>query len=150
MAHDASKVLLGTTQSSDRVSSDYNSDPATFVAGLAVRQSSTAEGLVLAKASGQLVGVSLGKSLSNHKKTTVCRAGLRVPILLTDDEADYAYVVPGALVWVDDVTGKANVEDDGDVTTTVTQAVYASAALDGIAEDGSSVKVALIDMPGGL
>ena len=68
----------------------------------------------------------------------------------TDDEDDYAYVVKGASVYVDDVTGKANIVDTGDVTTTVTNAIYVSGPLDGINEAGQTVKVALIDMPGGL
>ena len=80
MPHDATKCILGTTQSSDRDVSDYNSDPATFIAGLAVRQSSTINQLHLT--SGQWVGVSLGKSLSDTKKTSVVRSGLRVPVLV--------------------------------------------------------------------
>jgi hypothetical protein len=150
MPHNASKVLLGVTRSSDKAVTEYNSDPATYEAGLAVRQASTAGTLGLAKASGKLVGVSLGKSLSDHKKTAVCRAGLQVPIQLTDDEDDYAYVVPGALVWIDDVSGKANAEDDEDIATTVSQAVYVSGPIDGVNEAGENVKVAIIDMPGGL
>jgi hypothetical protein len=148
--HDPTKVLLGSNYSSDKVISDYNVDPATFVAGLAVRQSSVEGVVALAKATGMLVGVSLGKSLSNHKKTSVLRAGLQVPIILTDDEDDYAYVIVGAKVSVDDVTGKANIDDTVDVTTTITDATYASGPLTGIAEDGTEVMVALIDMPGGL
>lgn len=147
--HDASKFLMGMNGSSAKDVTNYASDPATFVAGLAVRQTST-KSLVLAKASGLLVGISMGKSLGNTKHTAVARTGLEVPILLTDDSEDYAYVVLGAKVYVDDVTGMANVVDDGDVTTTITDAVYVSGPLDGIAEDGTIVKIALVDMPGGL
>lgn len=147
--HDPTKVLLGTTQSSAKEVQNYNSDPATYKAGLAVRLAST--GLLgVAKNSGRLVGISLGKSLSDAKKTSVARDGLKIPILLTDDSDDYAYVIPGTEVYVDDVTGMANIVDDGSVTTTITNAIYASGPLDGIAEDGTTVKVALVDMPGGL
>ena len=76
--HNASKVLLGATLSSAKDISVFNSDPATYLAGLAVRQSSTAD--VLSLTSGFKVGISLGKSLSDHKKTSVLRSGLGVPL----------------------------------------------------------------------
>ncbi len=147
--HNASQVLLGSTKSSIKAVSKFDSNPASFVAGTAVRVSSTGA-LSVTKAAGILAGISLGKSLSDTTKTAVCRTGLAVPILLTDDEDDYAYVVIGAKVYVDDVTGLANIVDTGDVTTTITDAVYASGVLDGINEAGELVKVALVDMPGGL
>lgn len=147
--HDPTKVLLGTTQSSAKDVSCHDGDPATFQAGLVMRQKSDGT-LSVAKADGGILGISLGKSLSDHKKTAVLRSGELVPIQLTDDEAEYAYVVKGQSVWIDDVTGKANIEDDGDVTTTVSNATYVSGALDGVKEDGTTVKVALIDMTGGL
>ena len=147
--HNAGQVLLGATKSSDKAVTEYASDPASYVAGTAVRVASTGL-LALAKASGTLAGISLGKSLSDTSKTAVCRSGLGVPILLTDDEDDYAYVVIGAKVYVDDVTGLANIVDDETETTTITDAVYVSGVLDGINEAGALVKIALVDMPGGL
>ncbi len=82
MGHDATKVLLGTTQSSDRDASlAFPSNPATFKAGLAVRET-TAGLLSVTKADGEWIGVSLGRSLSDTAKTDVLRAGLRVPLLL--------------------------------------------------------------------
>lgn len=150
--HDPTKFLLGATNSSARDVSRHDSDPDTFKAGLAVRLASTGA-LVLEKASGELIGVSLGKDLSDIKKTAVARTGLGVPIQITgagEEEDDYSYAVIGEPVWIDDATGKANVEDDGDVTTTISAAVYASGVLDGVAEDGTLVKCILIDMPGGL
>lgn len=149
MPHDASKVLLGQVPHSAKTITQHDQDPASFVAGTAVRQKSDGA-LSVTKADGQLIGVSLGASLSDTKKTAVCRVGSSVPILLTDDEASYAYVVKGAAVYVDDVTGLANIVDDGSVTTTITNAIYVSGPLDGINEAGQSVKVALIDMVGGL
>ncbi len=77
--HDATKVLLGSSLSSAKDISTFNSDPATFLAGLAVRVASTG-GLSLAKAAGMWAGVSLGKSLSDHKKTSVLRTGESVPM----------------------------------------------------------------------
>lgn len=79
--HDSSKVLLGNTLSSAKDISNFNSDPATYKAGLAVRQSSTVNQLTLLKSGGQWAGVSLGKSLSDTKKTSVVRTGLEVPML---------------------------------------------------------------------
>lgn len=92
--HDATKVLLGSTQSSDKDVSAYPSDPASFPAGLAVRLGSTG-GLSLSSGDGSLVGVSLGKSLSDHKKTAVVRSGNRVPLQLPG----WAYLVKDELTF---------------------------------------------------
>jgi len=102
MPHDATKMLLGATQSSDKPGTTvYASDPATFLAGLAVRLGS--DGLLTTtKGSNKWVGVSLGKSLSDHKKASVLRSGSRVPVLLTLKQAhatvtisSYANLVSG-------------------------------------------------------
>ncbi len=91
MGHDPTKLLLGTTGSSDRPgTSVYDSDPTTFKAGLACRLASDAA-LTLTKGSNQWVGISLGKSLSDIKKTCVLRAGSDVPLLLSLPKA-YASV----------------------------------------------------------
>lgn len=79
--HDASKVLLGALLSSGGRSTDHDGDPATFKAGRAVCQKSDGA-ISLAVADGFRFGVSLGKSLSNHKKTSVLRVGKGVPIEL--------------------------------------------------------------------
>lgn len=79
--HDASKVAMGSVGSSDRVVTNFPADPASFPSGLAVRGKSDG-GLSTAVGDGSLVGVSLGRSLSEHKKTAVCRAGNHVPIRL--------------------------------------------------------------------
>lgn len=76
--HSASQVLLGVPLSNVRSLANFNSDPATFLAGLAVRQSSTFNELSLT--SGYKIGISMGKSLSDTKKTSVCLAGRRVPL----------------------------------------------------------------------
>lgn len=93
MGHDASKILLGTTQSSDKSGSNvFASDPATFKAGLAVRET-TAGLLSVAKSEGEWLGISLGRSLSDSKKTLVLRSGLRVPILLERQPARGTIVI---------------------------------------------------------
>lgn len=261
--HDITKVAMGSTYSSDKAISEYTGAPATYLAGLAVRRKSD-NTLSVAVADGQWLGVSLGKSLSDISKTAVCRAGLRVPVLLeakpaygeveitsyanlvvssgdtvtvgatgfvaqsgavtpggatfqaatnndatatslaaqinahatagalveavavdavvqirakanttagntivltyTDANAEIGatvtgsgtledggdapdYVVKGAKVYFSDTTGKA---DDGNSDATISDAVYVSGVLTGIAEDGSEVYAALVDMPGGL
>ncbi len=60
----------------------------------------------------------------------------------------YAYVVPGQLVWVDDVTGKATEETEA--VTSVSKAVYSSGVLTGVNEDGAEVPIALVDFVGGV
>jgi uncharacterized protein (UPF0333 family) len=77
---DATKVLLGQTLSSAKNISRYDSDPASFPAGVAVSLGSSGA-LSLLKSAGMRVGVSLGRSLSDHKKTAVVRDGERVPML---------------------------------------------------------------------
>jgi hypothetical protein len=149
--HDDTKVLLGTTQSTykEGVTSYAVADVATFPAGTIVRLNSAGT-LSVTKADGEYLGVSLGKDQSDTSRIAVLKAGLRVPVLLTDDSDDYAYVVLGAAVYADDVTGLANIVDDGDVTTTITSAIYVSGALTGIDESGNEVYCALVDMVGGL
>lgn len=240
--HDASKVLMGATTSSAKDITNNDSDPATFLAGLAVRQKNDGK-LSVAKSDGMHLGISLGKSLSDHKKTAIARTGEGVPLRLTesfeslvvgdltftaknkgnlgititladtvtagseaasvandtditvaieggvstaaqikaaveaDEEANALvsvtiaegesasaqaaaaedalegglqgsdYVVLGAKAYINDTTGLADQSGSG---RTISDATYVSAPLTGIAEDGSEVAVALVDMPGGL
>lgn len=78
--HSASRVQLGQVPSSAKRIGTFNSDPGTYLAGLAVRQSSVAGALTLLKSAGQLLGVSVGASLSDTKKTSVVFDGLDVPM----------------------------------------------------------------------
>lgn len=75
---DDSKVVLGGTLSNVKDVECYDVDPASFPAGLAVSLASTGLPSLL-KSAGMRLGVSLGRSLADHKKTSVARAGLRVP-----------------------------------------------------------------------
>jgi len=79
--HSASKVLLGSTRQGGsgfaKVVSSFADNPATFKAGLAVRMASTG---ALSLSSGSLLGVSLGKSLSDDTRTAVCRKSGGVPL----------------------------------------------------------------------
>lgn len=147
--HDANQVMMGSTDSSDKQSTNYAADPANFKAGTAVRLDS--DGLVsVDEADGQLIGVSLGDSLSKTEKLSVCRAGLRVPLLLT---SGYTPAV-GDRVYIDDETGLGRAEPEGEEEHTVTEtaAIYVSGPLDAVERDGTVTVdgVAYIDMPGGL
>jgi hypothetical protein len=81
MAHDATKALLGATTSSAKEISSHDSDPASFPAGQVVSLASNGA-LSLLKSAGRRIGISLGKSLSDHKKTAVARSGSGVPLRL--------------------------------------------------------------------
>lgn len=98
---DAAKVLLGSSLSSAKEISKFDSDPATYKAGLAVHLANTGA-LSLLKSAGQMIGVSMGKSLSDTKKTAVLRAGQSVPVKLQLKRArgiieitDYASLLTG-------------------------------------------------------
>lgn len=137
--HDAGKVLMGTTQSSDR---SVTSKVGSIAAGTVVRLKSD-DTLSVAKSDGEVLGVSLGKDLSNSDKNAVVRRGLGVPILL---EESFTPTI-GDQVFINDTTGIAGGEDTG---YTGVNAVYRSAVLVGMSETGTEVDAALIDMQGGL
>lgn len=139
MLHDSGKVLMGATLSTAKSVDSYKGE---IPAGKVVRLKSDAT-LSLAKADGAILGVSLGKDLSNAGLTPICRKGLAVPVLLT---AAFTPVV-GAAVSISDTTGLAIAAGAG---ATIVNAVYKSAKLKGIDEDGAEVDVALIDFAGGL
>lgn len=84
--HDPTKVLLGTTPSSDKDVTCETGSPATFLPGLVVRKNTDG---TLSLTTGTRIGVSLGESLDGATaKTAVCRTGNEVPILLTDYAAE--------------------------------------------------------------
>lgn len=140
MAHDASKVLLGTTRSSFKV---IDNMVGTVEAGLVTRITTTGT-LTLAKASGEILGVSVGKDLSDAGRTNICRSGLLVPLQVTNAFSP----VLGTRVTVSDTTGMAAAVGAG---ATAVNAIYKVVGLKGIKEDGvTEVDVALVDFQGGL
>jgi hypothetical protein len=141
MGHDSSVVKMGNIDSSAKEIENRAGDPATFQAGLCVHLKSD-DTLSLAVADGSKLGISVGRDLSDTKRTAICRKGLRVPIQVT---SGFEPAV-GAQVQISTTTGKA-------VTSgTAVNAVYAAVGLTGVDEDGSELAdpVALIDFPGGL
>lgn len=139
MAHDATKVVMGGTVSSIK---DVRSAKGTVAAGLVCHKKAdgTIEG---AQTSGVLCGVSMGKDLSNAGYSSYVERGNGVPCLLT------AAFSPsqGDGVWYDPTTGK--LAASGSATTQLS-AVYASATLTGILEDGTTANAALIDFNSSL
>ncbi len=134
MAHDASKVVLGATQSAFK---EVTSHAGTILAGLVVVQGASAISSTLSD--GTLMGVSLGSSLSDMAYSSVCRRGALVPILI-----DSFTPTIGAQVQVHATSGIAV------ASGTAVNAYYASAVLTAIKEDGTEANCALIDFPGGL
>lgn len=137
MSHDASKVLLGNVPSSVKEIDNMAGD---IAAGLVVRLKSDN---TISIDTGAYLGISVGKSLSDHSRTSICRKGLKVPVLLTDAFTPTI----GAQVHISDTTGKAVASGGG---ATAVNAVYASGVLTGITEAGGTANVALIDFAGGL
>lgn len=86
MGHSLTKTAMGSTPSSAKDVSEHSGNPSTYPAGTAVRLTS-ADALSTTKSAGSLLGVSLGKSLSDTSKISVARSGLRVPILLETQPA---------------------------------------------------------------
>ncbi len=139
MGHNTNQVLMGSTGSSFK---EVTPVGGTMAAGLAVvLDSAGAIGNTLS--AGGLIGISLGKDLSDTSQVPVVRRGARVPILLQSNGVNPAI---GAPVYLHATSGKA------DTTGTLVNAVYVSGELDAVLEDGSIVTdgCALIDFPGGL
>ena len=79
MSHDASKVALANCGSNHKDLACFDVDPASFPAGYCVSLASTGLPSLL-KSAGVRYGISRGRSLSDHKKTSVQQAGLRAPV----------------------------------------------------------------------
>lgn len=62
--------------------------------------------------------------------------------------SDIAYVADGAKMYINDVTGKADIAMTG--FSTISDAIYRGIELTGIAEDASEVAAVIVDMTGGL
>ncbi len=159
--------LMGQTGSSAKEVSNHKG---TIEAGVICRLKSD-DTLSVAKADGGLLGVSLGKDLSDmgnspggssNGRTAICRKGLRVPVKLT---AGFDPAI-GAVVNVSDTTGLAIASGGG---ATAVNAVYVSpydgatiARIGGTGVNGGvseasgagsgagDIGMAFIDFPGGL
>lgn len=143
MTHSTSKVQMGTTQSDIRKVVPH---VGVIPAGTAVRRKSDGT-LSTTSTDGDFYGVSLGADLSDAGYSSICVAGLGVPLTLT---SGFDPTV-GAVVSISDSTG-FGVTSGGAATA----ATYAAGRVGGIGvnggqqEDGTTVGVAIIDMAGGL
>lgn len=138
--HDPTKQILGGVKSSYREVTSHDGEVA---AGLVTHRAD--DGTISEdSADGAPIGISVGKTLSGIPRSSVCREGLGVPLIL---EGEFEPVI-GEQVYYHDTTGEAVAHDDGDAVAT--NATWASEAMTGLTEDGQEVSVALVDMPGGL
>ncbi len=148
--HNLSKVLMGSPKTSGWVSVPHLGD---ILAGTAVRRKADGT-LSVTSSDGDFYGVSLGRDLSRAGYSSICVSGLGVPLLLTT-AVDPAV---GSVVSISNSTGLG-----ATASATATAATYAAwsplstiarvggtGVNGGVAEDGTSVGAALIDMPGGL
>lgn len=140
MSHD-DVIYMGSHGSNILESDNWIGDPATFKAGLCCHLDDDGD-LDLAAAAGGKLGISLGKSLSDHKRTTVARKGKSVPILLDTGLEP----VIGAAVQISTTTGKAV------ASGTLVNAVYVTGKKSAVDEDGNAITdgAARIDFIGGL
>jgi len=140
MAHDVSKVILGGTLSSVR---EVGNRKGSIGAGIAVRQKSDGT-ISTSLADGQLIGISMGRDLSDSGYTAIAYRGEAVPVRLG---AAFTPAI-GAVVYIDNATGlaKASATD-----ATAVNASYHSSLKSGLPEGGGSeVPCALINFSGGL
>ncbi len=141
MSHSATTVYMGSHQSSAIEVDNMAGARATFLAGLCVHLKSDGT-LSLAVADGSKIGISMGRSLSDHDRVSIARKGLRVPVLLANSFTPTV----GAQVQISTTTGKAV------ASGTAVNAFYATSTLTAYDEDGVAIAdgAALIDFPGGL
>lgn len=139
--HSATTIHMGSHKSNIIESDNFAADPATFLAGLCGHLKS--DGTVsLAAADGSKIGISLGASLSDTKRTTFVRRGTQVPILLANGFTPTV----GAQVQISTTTGKAV------ASGTAVNAFYRTSTLTAYDEAGAVISdgASLIDFPGGL
>lgn len=141
MTHDPNTIYLGSHGSNILESDNWAGDPATFKAGLCCHLDDDGD-VSLAAADGGKLGISLGKSLSDHKRVTIARKGKKIPILLDTGLEPTV----GAQVQISTTTGKAV------ASGTAVNAVYVSGKKSAVDEDGNAVTdgAAFIDFIGGL
>ena len=145
MSADSDKILMGSIGSNIK---EVTNKHGSIEAGLFVRLASDD---TIAATTGTVIGLSLGKDLSDTGNTSIARKGLRVPAKLT---AGFDPAI-GAQVFMVKATGLAGAEDGGN--TTGLNAVYVSERVGGTGQNKgideathAAVGVALIDFPGGL
>jgi hypothetical protein len=141
MSHSTTKVQLGATSTNFKIVENH---AGSIAAGKICRLKSD-DTITTAAADGNILGVSLGTSLSDTAVTAIVKKGTRVPVCLT---AAFQPAIGGSLC-VDDVTGLAKATGGG---VTTTNGIFVTGRLTSISESGTETAndVALVDMAGGL
>lgn len=139
--HNPNTVLLGSTRANIK---EVGNRKGIIAAGIAVRLKSDGT-ISTASADGGLLGISLGRDLSDTGRTAIAYKGTKVPLRLT---VGFTPTI-GAPVGIDNVTGLGKAAGAG---VTTVNATYVELLSDGaVPEDGSAnVPCAIIDFPGGL
>lgn len=170
MSHDATKVVMGSVGSNKRVVTTEPADPADFPAGTAVRRASDGGLQTEDDSTAALIGISMGKDLSNTAKTAVCRKALGVPLKLkkyyasgtvqitayaslvsdTDDTlevADVVFTAQSGAATPGDATFQAATSDEATATSLAAQ-INAHEDLDGVVTaeaDGDEVVITAVE-----
>ena len=134
MGHNASVVLLGGKGSNIVDISNESGDPATFKAGLAVRRATTGALQLADDAVAPLIGVSIGPSLDETKKTAVARTGNYIPIRLKND---------AAAVKIGDITYTSKRFGSAGNAITITLADTETGDVAEVTVDGTDITVAI-------
>lgn len=146
MPQDATKILLGSVNSSDRVVSREDAVPASFPVGRVVRGKSDGS-ISLASGDGALYGVSLGKSLSDTSKTAVCRAGNGVPVglaeYLTKAQLTFVSKRPGIAIAIEFLDTATAGSEEATVTGDDESGYLISLAMDSTTSTTTQCKAAL-------
>ena len=139
MGQDTNQVQMGGSESSYK---EVSTHKGTAAAGLACVLKSD-DTVTQTLSDGALLGISMGRDLSDAGTVPICRKGAKIPILLESNAVNPAI---GAPVYLHATSGKA------DSTGTLVNAYYVSGELDAVLEDGSIVVdgCALINFVGGL
>jgi hypothetical protein len=139
--HDATRILLESHGSNHVEASCEVGAPATFKAGLAVRKNSSGE---LSLSSGSLIGISLGKSLSDTSKTSVARSGNMVPIrlaeYLTVAQLTFISKRPGIPISIEFVAGATAGSEVATVTGNDTDGYLISLSMDNVSTKSTTTQ----------
>lgn len=139
-----------TAQTATNLAAQINAHATASTLVYAVASSDTVR--LYAKVAGAATGHDVAVSYTDASPTSV---GLTLSELTggklaggSNTISDSSWIVKGEKVYFNDTTGEADINISG--FTTISDAVYVSGPLTGIAEDGSEVLAALVDFQGGL
>ena len=135
------KIQLGATPSNIKQVRNYKGEVA---AGRVVYQDT--DGTINGTGTGNIVGISLGKDLSNAGYTSVCLEGAKVPLLIASD----AGLTPNVKDQVKVIAGL--VSDAGSAGVAITATYFSTEKFDAVNEDGTAnpLKCYLVDYFGGI